>query len=229
VLYIPQADLIIAFIEDIMEMELTVLKNANRYETLQNIMKFEALDLSNFLDVGCRDCVLQTYLPAGVSYKGIDLYPLDGIDGVDRGDLEKGLPYKDNSYDMVAALDVLEHCDDIFFAFQELYRTSSKYIVINLPNELHVCHRIKFLFGRTPGNFKLNPDGYGDRHRWFFTWDNCAEFVKHVNKNFPVTVRIYSLPKNPRSLFPRIILSPFRNSKSLGAWSYLLLIEKNIG
>jgi hypothetical protein len=61
-------------------MELTVLKNANRYEMLQKIMRYESSDLSNLLDVGCRDCVLKSYLPAGIRYKGIDLYALEGID-----------------------------------------------------------------------------------------------------------------------------------------------------
>ena len=199
---------------------------SNRYQIVAKILTKDIPGFGSLLDVGCRDCVLKSYLGPDVAYKGVDLSPPQGVPDVDEGNLEAGLPYGDGDFDVVAALDVLEHCDDIFFAFKELHRVSRRYIVINLPNEYHVAHRARFLLGRLPGKFRLDPQGYRDRHRWMFNWENLLNFIQHIRVNYAVHITTYAVSKRPRRFLLRLALLPFARSKTLGAWSYVLLIEK---
>ncbi len=54
-------------------------------------------------------------------------------------DLREGtiykLPFKDNSFDLVLCLEVLEHLDDPKAALKELTRVSKKYTILSVPNE----------------------------------------------------------------------------------------------
>lgn len=45
-------------------------------------------------------------------------------------DSEAPLPFKNNSFDLVYAIDVLHHCNNPLFALKEIMRVSSKYILI---------------------------------------------------------------------------------------------------
>lgn len=70
----------------------------------------------------------------------------------------ENLPFKDDSYEMVVACEVLEHIVDPGKVIQELHRVSSRYIVISVPYEpiwriLNMI-RLKYLkdFGNTPGH-----------------------------------------------------------------------------
>lgn len=83
------------------------------------------------LDVGCRTGQLKHVLPSkDIYYCGLDLVsPADVI-----GNLEVGLPFKNEKFDVVVALDVLEHTDNIWNAFRELCRVARQYCVITLPN-----------------------------------------------------------------------------------------------
>ena len=84
--------------------------------------------------------------------------------------LELNLPYKisqedvncmhrkDNEFDCVIFLEVLEHISDYEQALKELFRVSSKYVLISVPNEplwrlLNIA-RFKYLkyAGNTPGH-----------------------------------------------------------------------------
>jgi 2-polyprenyl-3-methyl-5-hydroxy-6-metoxy-1,4-benzoquinol methylase len=64
----------------------------------------------------------------------------------------------DNSFDLLLALEVLEHLENPELALRELKRVTSKYCLLSVPNEplwqmLNVC-RLKYLkdLGNTPGH-----------------------------------------------------------------------------
>lgn len=64
----------------------------------------------------------------------------------------------DGSFDCVFLLEVLEHLEDVETALKELFRVSSRYVVVSVPNEPFWCMtnmaRFKYLssFGNTPGH-----------------------------------------------------------------------------
>lgn len=71
-------------------------------------------------DLGCRDKSLKNELPDDVNYVGVDIYPCD--ESVIEANIEVDIPLKSSQYDLVCALDVLEHTNDISNAIVELRR-----------------------------------------------------------------------------------------------------------
>ena len=144
------------------------------------ISKFEevarriAPDARSVLDIGCRDGILGKYLPREVSYAGVDLSPGPNVTRV--CDLEKGIPFADASFDVVTALDVLEHVDNIWFAFDEMVRVARRQVMVVLPNSYHFRERLRFLRGREAGKYVLGPDPIRDRHRWLLSYRSAHSF-----------------------------------------------------
>ena len=97
------------------------------------------------LDAGCRTMDLKPLLKGCTDYFGSDLIPAEGVV---QCDLEKRLPFKDNSYDVVTALDVLEHLENPHAALKELCRVAKKSVMISLPNMFYIKFRLNFLRGR---------------------------------------------------------------------------------
>jgi ubiquinone/menaquinone biosynthesis C-methylase UbiE len=70
------------------------------------------------------------------------------------------LPFKDNTFDLVVANEVLEHLEYPEKAIEEIKRVSRKYCLITVPNEpffrMANMLRLKYLssFGNTPGHLK---------------------------------------------------------------------------
>jgi SAM-dependent methyltransferase len=129
------------------------------------------------LDVGCRSGNLAkvlTEMNSNVHYVGLDLRPPANV----VGNLEAGLPFQDKAFDVVVALDVLEHTDDIYKAFSELCRCARRFVVITLPNIYELRGRLKFLIGkRLSGKYGLPPEPPADRHRWIFSLNEAQTFV----------------------------------------------------
>jgi SAM-dependent methyltransferase len=131
------------------------------------------------LDMGCRSGALKTVLEAhrgiNVRYTGMDLlYPAQIV-----ADLNQNVPFVERAFDVVVALDVLEHTDDLHGAFDELCRIAKKYVVLTLPNGYELKGRIKFLFGfPVSGKYGLPVESPGDRHRWLFSFTEARDFVR---------------------------------------------------
>jgi SAM-dependent methyltransferase len=138
------------------------------------------------LDIGCRSGNLKRALPGREwCYWGMDLCPPADV----IGDLEAGLPFEQASFDMVIALDVLEHTDNIYQAFAELCRVARTYILITLPNAYELRHRLRFFLGQElSGKYGLPLDPPGDRHRWLFSLLEARAFTHALGQrhNFAV-------------------------------------------
>lgn len=85
------------------------------------------------LDVGCGDGKIDSLLMSekkGLSIKGIDVLvrPDTYIEVTEYDGIH--IPYEDNSFDTVMAIDVLHHTDDPSVVFAEMVRVAKNYIVI---------------------------------------------------------------------------------------------------
>jgi len=143
------------------------------------IRAFPTIWKGRLLDVGCRTGLFREMLAREqkqVEYCGLDIVsPADII-----ANLENGLPFRDRSFDVVVALDVLEHVDRLHYAFDECCRVSRRYVLVTLPNAYELRARMKFVLGQTlSGKYGLPIEPPPDRHRWLFSLNDARRFVRH--------------------------------------------------
>lgn len=146
-------------------------------------LKYRPILTGKILDVGADECHLKRYLPPSVHYWGIGL----GGNPDQQVDLEsEGLPFPDNSFDCVLCLDVLEHLNNAHTIFDEVCRVTRHYAIISLPNAW--AGIINFLrFGDWESEQHLKYYGLPaeipvDRHKWFFSFVEAENFVRHRSK-----------------------------------------------
>jgi SAM-dependent methyltransferase len=159
------------------------------------------------LDVGCRDGKLKGYLPQTVQYTGIDLTPGPWVAQICN--IEQGIPFPDNSFDAVVALDVLEHTDNIWFAFKELVRVARNQIMVVLPNSYHWWERLRFLRGKERDKHRLEPQPVKDRHRWLTSYTTAHALANHMAEELGLSlteaIMVDDRPNWGRELLARVL------------------------
>jgi SAM-dependent methyltransferase len=117
-------------------------------------------------------------------YYGTDLIPADGVL---QCNLEEPLSFDDNSFDVVTALDVLEHLDNPHDALHELCRVARKSVLISLPNMYYIEFRWRFLRGGgLSGKYQFPPHPVVDRHRWVLSYREALAFVSANTHSYGV-------------------------------------------
>ena len=157
-------------------------------------------------DLGCRTMDLKPLLLGCHNYIGTDLVP--GKDVV-QCNLEKGLPeFETNSYDVVVALDVLEHLENCHALLEDMMRVARKTVYISLPNMYYLSFRLQFLFkGHLSGKYAFPVEKILDRHRWVLSFSEAVEFIDHNTRG--KTVHHHKIvPKRGRSKFIMQHLEP---------------------
>ena len=136
------------------------------------------------LDVGAREGALKKVVPESVEYYGVDLEPGPDIFSCD---LRQPLPFKDGQFDIVCALDVLEHLDDPHSCFSELLRIAKHKVVISLPNMFYFEFRLRFFVGGgISGKYRFSSEPLIDRHRWVLSFSEAIEFVDANSSDWSV-------------------------------------------
>lgn len=162
-------------------------KASQQYDELWS---FLPQDFSLLLDVGGGIGAVNVSLQR-VGKKQVAYTVLDGsrsaieqsskrnIEGV-LHDLDSGpMPFEDNSFDMVFAIDVLEHIMNPWAVLAECRRVSSKYVFVHGPNFAHWRARMTELLGNPNPQMVANKhgavvNGNGDHvsHIYFITYSN---------------------------------------------------------
>ncbi|MFP4386791.1 MAG: class I SAM-dependent methyltransferase [Alphaproteobacteria bacterium] len=139
------------------------------------------------LDLGCRTMDLKPLLKSCREYHGTDFI---AGEGVFECNLEEGLPqFKDNSFDIVTALDVLEHLDNAHKTFAEAMRVAKKAVFVSLPNMYYIKFRLNFLLGKgLSGKYAFPAQPVMDRHRWVLSYDEAVNFIETNAKGHDVSV-----------------------------------------
>ena len=105
------------------------------------------------LDVGCDAKYLETVIDG--RYIGVDIHGSPDV----VINLEQGLPFHSKTFSTIVALDIIEHCDNIHFAVDELFRVADRNLIIGIPNMYEWHFRLLYLLGRTPsGKYGLQQD-----------------------------------------------------------------------
>jgi SAM-dependent methyltransferase len=170
----------------------------------------------SILDVGCRTMDLKKYLNGYHQYTGTDLTPSEGVV---KCDLNFGLKeFSNNSFDVVVALDVLEHLDDPFFNLSECLRVARKSVYISLPNMHYFEFRFNLLFGKgISGKYKFPTSMINDRHKWFLSYEEACQFIEkntlsykyNTYKLIPARGRFRHLISPVQSLLAQILPNLF--------------------
>ncbi len=116
------------------------------------------------LDIGCGDGLLLSALAKnGVTGFGVDVSEEGARKCREKGldvsvvDISAGkLPFKDDSFDTVVMLDVLEHVYAPEELLKEAVRVSKKYVIVSVPNFNSLPARFQVLFGKVPENNRPN-------------------------------------------------------------------------
>lgn len=181
-------------------------------------------DVVTLLDVGCRDAILKRHLRPHIKYTGLDIIPGPNVDRV--GNIEEGLPFADGEFDAVTALDLLEHTNNIWFAFDELVRVSRRQVIVLLPNVYHWLSRVRFLRGREMDKYLLPVEPIVDRHRWLPSYESARQFCAERAKLHGMTAKEHILFGGRRTMLVDWTLAHM--SKNLATWSVIYVLEKPV-
>lgn len=162
-----------------------------RRESKYRIVAQQVADVrGSLMDVGARDERLRDYLPAGILYRSTDL----SFGEAARWDLEAPIAAPDRAYDVVVALDVLEHVDRIHQAYRELLRVTGQKLFVSLPNMTGLSQRIWFLLtGRLGAKYDLPTAVPSDRHRWLTGHAQMPAFIEPPARAAGFAVERYDL------------------------------------
>lgn len=161
---------------------------SNRYWKYKNqkigsrhIFALKYIDNGNVLDVGCGDGLLISL----INKRKIKAIGIDFSERAIENAKKKGLyvklgdatniPYKDNSFSIVVATDVLEHIFNPEVAIKEMIRVSNNKVIFVVPNFNSFSARIQTLFGRIPQQNKKN--------KGHIYWFNKNEIINILNNN----------------------------------------------
>lgn len=147
----------------------------------------------SLLDIGARDRKIEQYIDTNMlRYFSADINNSPDIDVF--MDLEESIDCRDGEFDIVVALDVLEHVDRIHKAFSELIRITKRKLFVSLPNMSCLSFRINFMMsGCISGKYSLLPEYQRDRHRWLTSYKQALDFVKHNAEVYGCRVIVYDI------------------------------------
>ena len=181
--------------------------------------KLGKLNNQIILDIGCRDQIFKKSLLGDFKYIGIDYDPEKNDSEFINHNLENGLPEQLGKIDIINAMDVLEHVENIHDIFNACFKKSEQKIAIALPNMAYYKFRLTFLFsGEISGKYIFHSKKIIDRHRWFTTYYNNINFVKtNTPKNWKIkhynfiaqrkrNFIFYHLEKVLSKLFPKFFV-----------------------
>lgn len=158
---------------------------------------------------------------AGFDVRCCDLYPeifrLRGVE-ITRGDLNRDLPYDDQSFDYVTCLEGLEHIENPQQAIREFARLlrPGGCLIVSVPNILNIEERFKWLLYGYTSHFK--PITRAQAARLRDEYDSREEIAAHVN---PIG---YSELRYVLEKYGFQIVSQHRDKRKAHAWLYCPIV-----
>jgi hypothetical protein len=189
----------------------------NKYQFAAKIIADYKLSQISIIDVGCRDGILKKYLNAN-KYFGIDVDSKSAADKI--VDIGKKTEFDDKEFELLLALDVAEHTDNIYGAICEMLRISQN-AIIAVPNMYNLHWRYRFIKGEPLcGKYRLTKESSlsgGERHRWVFPPGEAIELMNVIalEQNMKLQTRYYYPPSGPLRLMSKFVNHPNLTAEAL--------------
>lgn len=132
----------------------------------------KALQNNAALDIGCRDGYWSKRLLAkGYNVKSIDIEP--HYRPAKQVDINKGLPFENNSFNVIWCSEVIEHLNNPQESIKEMIRVAKDKatIVLTTPNSYFWIMKIFYFFGCKPQKMQ-NPG-----HKYFFDFKKLKRIL----------------------------------------------------
>jgi 2-polyprenyl-3-methyl-5-hydroxy-6-metoxy-1,4-benzoquinol methylase len=176
------------------------LKNdgKGRVEYCVNFLKANIIfsNESKLLDVGCGKGTLGYYLNSDKILYGIDISKIaisEAIKTYKRADAldidRENLPYENNFFDIVVALDVIEHVFDPISMLKEAYRVLKRggKFILSTPNILYEEYLKNFVRNRRFPKTSGDSFPYDGGHIHFFTYQDIYDLMNQIGfRAFPM-------------------------------------------
>ncbi len=165
----------------------------NRIETARKIIYRNRNNINSVLDIGCRDCYLNEKLPRSIKYYGNDILQNKQETVHYVGDFVT-TTFSEKKFDMIIALDVLEHTDNLHKVFEKIVKISNGYIVVNLPNNYSFKDRFKFFLKGTLGKkYEFQVENSLDRHKWVMSRNEIIRFYEYQGRKYNLKLQVMEL------------------------------------
>ena len=155
------------------------------------------------LDIGCRDGYWSEKLKSrGFEVQALDLEP--AYSGAIKHDVENGLPFGSQSFDLVWCTEVIEHLYKPKYLLDEIERVLKPggVAILTTPNSGWWFYGITKLWGWTPKKLQ-NPD-----HKQFFTEKDLRKLVRDYELlgYFPYAIKFFPIRLLVGVISPTFIL-----------------------
>lgn len=153
------------------------------YKLIKKILKLN----QKFLELGCADGSFASFISKktktegwgiDISSAGIRMAKKLGINAQIHN-LSKPLPFKKEKFDLVVALEVIEHLLDTEFLLKEINKVLKRngYVIISTPNLASLNNRVMLAFGKYPRFLNYTWKDYG-YHAHLYTLQTLKEHMK---------------------------------------------------
>lgn len=166
----------------------------NHLEIEENVMfKYIHKYSGKLLDIGCGSGEITQKLSKDFKVIGIDFSPYaiqktksKGIKAICCDVDKKGLPFQDNTFDIVWAGDIIEHLYDPINLFKEVKRVLKPkgLYIFTTPNDFNIYMRAYiFITGNSPHTIPYRRYGFC-KHHTLFSW-GLLKYIMNIN-NFKI-------------------------------------------
>jgi SAM-dependent methyltransferase len=174
------------------------------------------------LDVGCYEAPLRNLIGRH-SYVGVDIVGDPDIQIDLNANCE--LPFADNEFQTVIAIETLEHVDNLHKLFSECIRVSGRFVILSLPNCWRDARRPLTRGKGSFAHYGLPIEPPLDRHRWFFNFSEALYFFRGMAKIYQLEIIELFGTEQPRNLLVRLLRKltygreGYQNRYSQTAWA----------
>ena len=197
-----------------------------KFKIIQKKIKKLSDSSIEVLDLGARDQILKQFLTKNCIYTGVDKFKNNNDNLIIN--LDENFNSINKEYDVVCALDIIEHVHDPLLFLSNCKQISKRLIYVNIPNVAYYSFRLKFLlFGDLTNKFHFSGNSKDDRHRWFTNYKNTLNFIKIISDE-KYEINIDMVYKTRNKLFFLYIIEKLLGKffPGLFCWSFLLTIKK---